>query len=230
MLTEIHFESVNSTSDYAKENAVLLPLPALITADGQTAGRGRRGHSFFSPENTGLYMTLVFEANESFGLITPAAAVCLCEAIKEICGVETEIKWVNDIFLSGKKIGGILTERYERSGRCYTAVGIGLNLTTKSFPPEIGEAASLGKSVDKCALARSVSEKLLKMNESPDNDHILNEYRKKLFVLGKEISYETGGKEKHGIAESINESCNLIVSSDGKKIILSSGEISIKMR
>ena len=67
MLTEIHFESVNSTSDYAKENAVLLPLPALITADGQTAGRGRRGHSFFSPENTGLYMTLVFEANESFG-------------------------------------------------------------------------------------------------------------------------------------------------------------------
>jgi len=71
----IYFDILPSTNTYAKENINTLELPSLIIANGQTAGRGRQGKSFFSPYDTGLYMTLVFEAPQNYSLITPAAAV-----------------------------------------------------------------------------------------------------------------------------------------------------------
>lgn len=221
-----HFDSVDSTSNYAKINADNLLLPALITADEQTNGRGRRGNSFFSPKDTGLYMTLLIPAPEDCSLITPAAAVAVCKEL-EALGAAPKIKWVNDIFCKNKKICGILTELYSKGDKRFVSVGIGINLTTAQFPPEIPLAGSIDISCSKSELAENIAKRLL---ETIDSDEIINEYQKRLFIIGKTVSFQKNNVNYTATAVDINESCNLIVMlSDGTKDILSSGEISIKL-
>ena len=227
---EIHFETIDSTNTYARENAGELEAPVLITADEQTRGRGRRGNSFYSPKDEGIYFTLLFEAEPGFDLVTPAAAVCVCESIKELTGKETQIKWVNDIFYEGKKVCGILCERFAAGERILTAAGIGINLTMRDFPAEIPQAGSLGVSADGRALARDISRRILETNSRFDREKILGEYRKRLFILGHKISFVKNGETFEGIAEDINTDCNLTVKTAGGYETLKSGEISVKIR
>lgn len=228
-LNIIHFKALPSTNTYAKENAETLSLPALIIADGQTAGRGRRGKSFFSPSGTGLYMTLVFEAPDDCSLITSAAAVSVCIELESL-GLAPKIKWVNDIFFEDKKVCGILTELFKKDGRSFVAAGIGLNLTTAYFPPELNSAGSININCAKSELAERTAKRLLGFIENNDSKRILIEYKKRLFVLGKQITYVKNGEEFSARAVDINSACNLIVKrSDGLTDTLSSGEISIKL-
>lgn len=223
-ITEIHFDTIDSTSSYAKTNASNLSIPVLITADEQTNGRGRRGNSFFSPKDTGLYMTLVFEAPDDCSLITPAVAVAVCN-ILENYGLFPKIKWVNDLFYNNKKICGILTEALCVGNRKLISVGIGLNLTTVDFPSDIPIAGSLGADLDKKTLSHEISNRIL---DTVSSDNIVYEYRKRMFIIGKTISYRKNNTEYTASVVDINESCNLIViSEDGKTEILTSGEISI---
>ncbi len=223
-----HFESVDSTSTYAKNNVSQLFLPALITADEQTAGRGRRGNSFFSPKGTGLYMTLLIPAPENCELITPLAAVAVCKVL-ESRGVKLKIKWVNDLFLNNKKVCGILTELYIKNENKYVSIGIGINLTTVSFPKELVCAGSIELDCVKTELAEEIAESILMLIDKQDNKIIIDEYRKRLFIIGKEITYKNNNAEYSAVAVDINESCNLIVKhSNGETDVLSSGEISIK--
>lgn len=226
----IHFESVDSTSSYARRNAVLLPLPCIITASHQTNGRGRQGKSFFSPRDTGLYMTLLLKANPDADLITPAAAVAVCKAIEAASHIKPSIKWVNDIYVEGKKVCGILSECFCVENTAYLAVGIGINLTTEDFPPELTQAASLGIECPKNELAISIAKGITDYIDLPDNEYVLQEYKKRLFVLGKKVYYEKNGVSFNATVEGINDFCNLIVrNDDGSSEILSSGEISIKL-
>lgn len=221
-----HFESIDSTSNYAKANAASLSLPALITADEQTNGRGRRGNSFFSPKNTGLYMTLLTDFPNGCNLITPAAAVTVCEELEKL-GVNPKIKWVNDIFIDKKKVCGILTELFETDSRNFLSVGIGINVTTTVFPDDIPVAGSLSMECDRQILAENIAKNLLQKIHA---DNIVEEYRKRLFILGKNISFRKNNILFSATAEDINDECNLIVKySDGATEALSSGEISIKL-
>ncbi len=223
-----HFESVDSTSTYAKNNALHLSLPALITADEQFAGRGRWGNSFFSPKGTGLYMTLLIPAPENYELITPLTAVAVCTAL-ESRGINPQIKWVNDIFLNGKKVCGILTELYIQNEMKYISIGVGINLTTDRFPEELASAGCIELDCVKSELAEEIAESVLMLIGRQDNEIILEEYRKRLFILGKEISYKKNNTEYSAVAVDINKNCNLIVRlSNGETDVLSSGEISIK--
>lgn len=222
----LFFESLDSTNTYAKQNAKFLPLPSLIIANEQTAGRGRRGNSFFSPKDTGLYMTLVFEETQSCELLTPAAATAVCTVL-ENHGIKPKIKWVNDIFVDSKKVCGILSERFVINGKTVIAIGIGINLTTSAFPDELTSAGSINLICDKIALAKEISDELLCQISS---ENIVLEYKKRLFIINKEISFSRNGITHSAKAVDINESCNLIVKyPDGKLEILSSGEISIKI-
>ncbi len=223
-----YFDTCPSTNDYAKENAEKLETPALIIAGCQSGGRGRKGKSFYSPEG-GIYFSLLFEADENFELITPACAVSVCEAIKEMCGIEAGIKWVNDIFYGGKKVCGILTERFSRDGRTYTCAGIGINLNTKEFPGYLPEAGSLGCDINGRELAELISEKLLDMNNDSSKNRILEEYESRLILKGKDIIYEINGSKYTGGVKGINEECNLLVENGkGETVTLKSGEISVK--
>ena len=141
-LNIIHFETLPSTNTYAKENAEKILLPALIIADGQTNGRGRRGKSFFSPSGTGLYMTLVFKAPDNCELITCAAAVSVCREL-EALGAKPEIKWVNDVFSDGHKVCGILTEMDMFADRIdHVIVGTGVNVNQTMIPEELSQSAT----------------------------------------------------------------------------------------
>lgn len=224
-----HLKTVDSTNTYAKSNISLLTLPALVTAETQTAGRGRQGKSFFSPNGTGLYMTLVFEAPNDCSLLTPAAAVAVCDALKNF-GLNPKIKWVNDIFINGYKVCGILTECFTNDNKTYIALGIGINLTTTNFPDELTMAGSAEIMCDKTDLALEISNTILDYVKIPDTEKILKEYEKRLLVLGKEITYFKNNIEYSATVKGINSVCNLIVEKkDGTEDILSSGEISIKI-
>ncbi len=220
------FDTIDSTSTYAKNKASDLPLPSLITANSQTAGRGRRGNSFYSPENTGLYMTVIFEAPADSGLLTPKAAVAVCQVLEEY-GINPQIKWVNDLFLNSKKVCGILAECFVSNGRTLVSVGIGINLKTENFPDDLPTAGSINLECDKEKLASDIAKRLL---EEMNSESVVSEYRKRLLVLGREISFVKNGTEYSALAVDINESCNLIAKhTDGRLETLSSGEISIKI-
>lgn len=224
-LNYISFGSLPSTNTYAKENIKNLNLPCIITADMQTAGRGRRGNSFYSPADTGLYMTLVFDAPDDCSLLTPLAAVAVCKALESL-KFEPKIKWVNDIFSNNKKVCGILTEIFNHNGKNIIALGIGINITTTDFPEELSCATSLGREINKINLAKEIAELIL---EFPDNKSVTDDYSERLFIIGKEIKYIKNNIGYNATVKGINEACNLIVTlADGSEDILSSGEISIK--
>lgn len=225
-LNFLKFDILPSTNNYARENIDKLTLPCVIIANMQTAGRGRRGNSFYSPAGTGLYMTAVFEAPDDCSLLTPLAAVAVCKVL-ESKGFEPKIKWVNDIFIDNKKICGILTEIFNYKGSSIIALGIGINITTTNFPDELDCASSLGKDIDKDSLAKEITETILELT---DNKSITDEYSERLFIIGKRINYKKNNIEYTATVKGINEVCNLIVTlADGSEDILSSGEISIKL-
>ena len=151
-LTLKHYETLDSTNEEARRLHSPHGTDYLILADGQTAGRGRRGRSFFSPSGTGLYLSLLLHPEMEFSKltsVTATAAVAVSLAIDRVCfsGEDrTKIKWVNDIFLDGRKLCGILTEAHtspEDSSENYLVIGIGINLLPPSsgFPKEIKNTA-----------------------------------------------------------------------------------------
>ena len=224
----IWLESVDSTNEYAKRNAPALLQPTLIVADAQTNGKGRRGRSFFSPRGTGLYMTLLLDFGLEPTLLTVSAGVAAADAIERLTGVSPRIKWVNDLYLDGKKFGGILAETFRVQGFPYYLVGLGVNLTTEYFPSDLPHATALHIDCDRSTLAHRIADEILELISYTPQEEILARYRKRLFVLGKPISYVRGGREIHAVAEDIDEKARLIVrKADGGRDLLAYGEISI---
>ena len=220
------FDVTDSTNTRAKEDKTL--SLGIICARAQTAGRGRQGHSFYSPADTGLYMSVVLpmtpmEAYE-FSL-TAAAAVAAVRAIDRLCNISVGIKWVNDLYLEGKKIAGILTEADTNR----VIVGIGINMTTEIFPADLPGAGSLGKKIDPSRLAAEIFLKLAAMSQSGERGFI-DEYRSRSILIGKEISYLKDGTEYRSKAVDIDGRGRLIVQDAfGAQSALSSGEVRIIM-
>lgn len=229
----IVLETVNSTNTYAKEIlSALNGSPAIVTARHQSAGRGRLGRSFFSPKDTGIYMSIVLKPSVSPAtVITSAAAVAVCQVCEQLTGTMPKIKWVNDIFLNNKKICGILTEGiFNAKGSLDTAiVGIGINFNTTAFPDDIKDIAGslMPQNVSKERIIGSVADRLHSLLQK-GNTVIMEEYKKRLMVLGKTVSYELSGVTKSGVAIDINEVGNLIVETATGIDTLSCGEISLK--
>ncbi len=222
------FKTISSTNTYAKENIADLKLPCIIIADEQTAGRGRRGNSFYSPSGSGLYMTALFYAPDDCSLLTPVAAVSVCKAL-EYYGLNPQIKWVNDIFIDCKKACGILTEIFSYNQKNIIALGVGINLTTREFPENMPQATSIGLNLDKRTLSLKIFDYILDYCKNKKNSQVTDEYQKRLFIIGKQITYTKNNIEYCATVQGINSSCNLIVElSNGNKDVLSSGEISIK--
>ena len=131
------WEEIDSTNNIAKSESDA-DTPALYIARTQTGGRGRLGRSFHSPADTGLYMTVAYTTNRPLSeavRVTAAAAVAAASAIEALTKITPSVKWVNDLYLHGAKVGGILTEAVTRpDGAHRMVVGLGINLTTATFP------------------------------------------------------------------------------------------------
>ncbi len=209
----------------------------VLVALEQTAGRGRLGRNFYSPKDTGLYMSILlrpdFSASEALN-ITACAAVAASMAIDTAAKTETQIKWVNDIYLSGKKVCGILTEAsidFESGGLNYAVLGIGINLNTKAFPQELRDiAASVSK--DDTDLRPYISAEFLNRFFGYYNNlskrEFLNEYRSRSMLTGKEITFVRGNETFDGTVIGIDDEMRLIVRlSNGKEAVFSSGEVQL---
>ena len=227
------FDTIGSTNDYAK-NAVeqkQLTKTSLITTNTQTSGRGRFDRKFFSPAQTGIYMTIVMFAEknaEDILLVTLTTAVAIVKAIKNLTGITTNIKWVNDIFFNNKKIAGILTETVlnTKTNKIESVIiGIGLNINTQNFPEDLKDiATSLNVNISRNKFIAEITNNFFDLYNNYDNEQIITEYKKYL-ITNKKIIYYIDEQKFTGKIEGVNNNGNLIINSNNKQVILNSGEI-----
>ncbi|MBP2099860.1 biotin--[acetyl-CoA-carboxylase] ligase [Enterococcus rivorum] len=242
---KLHISLLNS-SDSTIKNAKLAaingePENTLIVADMQEAPKGRFGRAFFSKAGCGIYMSMLLRPNQNFeemAQYTVIMAVAVSKAMDRLTNVTTEIKWVNDIYLNGKKVCGILSEAMSdvESGQISNVIiGMGINFSIKQeeFPEEIHQTATSLFSNQEPTISRNEliaeiwNQFYAILSELP-KEQFLEDYRSKSFVLGKEVTFSQAGKNYQGIAKTINQQGELIVTlADGTEKILSSGEISL---
>ena len=234
------YKSLESTNKTAKEMAVAgAAHGTVIISDCQTMGRGRYSRNFFSPAG-GLYMSLVLRPEglrfENPTAVTAFAAVAVCEAIESISHKVPEIKWVNDIFLDGKKVCGILTEAvtdFESGGLDWVVLGIGINVTTptEEFPAELQALATSIYPEEKMPgvrnkLSAEIINRILGFEIPPQETEIFEAYKKRLMVLGKKITVIQNQEEFCATAVDIDAAGHLMVKKEsGETIALVSGEI-----
>lgn len=232
----IVLKTVDSTNNYAKKAAADgAENGTIIVADTQTAGRGRRGNSFYSPPKTGLYMTVILRRdffNSDTDLITICAGCGVCMAIEELTDKTPLIKWVNDVYLDGKKICGILSEAtidFEAKTIDSVVVGMGINLTTEDFPDGLEKkAGTLGLSLNRSLLAAKTAECLFRCLERTREENIAD-YKAHSLVLGKQVSFTKNNIDYTAEAVDIDDKGQLIVKTKDGEMILNSGEISVRL-
>lgn len=239
----INFNEIDSTNNYVKRNHNNLTDLTVVSADLQTAGKGRLGKSFYSPKGTGAYFSLLLKNNissEKSKYLTVMAAVAAAEEIASVTSRDVKIKWVNDIYIDGKKVCGILTEGSVNPQSCefdYAVIGIGINLTSpqNDFPDELRTIADsvFGKACteeQKTSLINGVLCRFYKIFNGDDKTFI-ERYRKFSFLDGKKINIIKENQTESATALYIDENCNLKVKKDktGEVATLFSGDVSIKL-
>ncbi len=144
--TILRFDSIASTNIEALNQAKQGAAEGLcVVANEQTAGRGRHGRGWISPKNAGLYFSIVLRPKieiKFLPLLTLMSAVVVVEVLRELYSLPADIKWANDVLIKDKKICGILAEMSETKIGLAVVVGIGINLTSANFPPELDEIAA----------------------------------------------------------------------------------------
>lgn len=235
---------VTSTSTLLREAAENgAPEGTVILADGQTAGRGRQGHSFWSPDGTGLYFSVLLRPQGqavSALPLTAAAAVAAARAIETVSGRQADIQWVNDIYCGGKKVCGILTEgRLEpQSGTLdYAIVGVGINVAapTDGFPADIRDrAGAVLERAEHGARERMAAvflEELWDSYGTMAEQPFYEEYRKRCLRLGHLVRVLRGGNSLPARVLDVTDALALRVQfEDGRVEELTSGEVSIRPR
>ena len=219
------------------------PEGCVIVACEQTAGRGRYGRQFFSPADTGVYLSLLLRPTayspQQATCLTAAAAAAMCQAMEAATGQQPGIKWVNDIFLHGKKVCGILTEAavgLETGSLDYTVLGVGVNLypPAEGFPEEIQSIAGsvLERSCPE-AKNRLVGEFLNRFwyfYTHPECRAYLEDYRSRSLAVGRRVTVLSNGQAVGAYAYGIDDDFRLLVRYDsGKTEALSYGEIRIQL-
>ena len=237
------YDSIASTNDLAKEKAREgASNTRIIIANRQESGRGRIGRNFFSPSNSGIYISFLFKANldmESSVLVTSSVSVALCKAIEKICKKSPKIKWVNDIYLRGKKISGTLTEgitNMKTKTIEYLIIGTGINFQTPkdSFPKELQDIAdsiyrTSTEGITRNHLISEYINNILDLSKDFLNKDYLNEYRKFSCILGQDIKIINSNEIAKAI--DIDDKGGLVViKENGARQTLNSGEISIRLK
>lgn len=249
-LRVIRYDTVDSTNTAAKADAEAADTPALYVARTQTGGRGRLGRSFHSPADTGLYMTVAYTTEKPLSeavRITAGAAVAALSSIEALTDLRPAVKWVNDLYLDGCKVGGILTEAVTRAdGRTRMVIGWGINLTTTTFPDGLrAPAACLFQNEDASSftpdfaerLAGTITRRLLELvDASPDGLFpggvdgavCLDFYRRHLLYVGETVLCVRGSESFSGIVQGVDRDYSLLIRAGDAVLPLSSGEISIR--
>ncbi len=211
----------------------------VIIADKQTAGRGRAGKSFYSPNRSGIYMSALIRKaikTDELGYITPAVALSVSKALS-FYGFDAKIKWVNDIFISDKKVCGILTE--SSLNNCathsdYIVIGIGLNLESpeSGFPQDIKSIATALFDVCNDQLKNKIISDILnclfEIIDTFDVDKIIADYKARSYLNGKNIVITQGDSSYSAKVLCLDDKLNLVVKTEnGEQISINFGDVSI---
>lgn len=234
-----YFDEVTSTNDIIKEAARNGAKEWTVAiANSQSAGRGRMGKSFMSPRGTGIYMSILLRPTldaENALLITTAAAVAVAKVIEAHTAKKASIKWVNDVFVDGKKVCGILTEgQLTDNGKFdYAILGIGINLTVpKGGFMEIENIA--GALFENCDYDKNkIIDDILNCfaayyEKITDKPHF-EDYAKRDMLCGKVVNVIRAGEVLYSATVcGIDRDFSLVIEHDGKKENLATGEVSVK--
>lgn len=228
---------VDSTNNELKRRSSALNPDYILLSEEQSGGRGRSGKTFFSPPFTSIYISFLLNPKKlrlPVSMVTTAAAVAVSEAVKKSTGVETTVKWVNDIYFGDKKIVGILTEAVTsiESGETESLIlGIGLNCHWDGveIPKEIAEVAtSIDTDVARNFIAAEIVNCVYDVIYGGTTD-VLDYARKHSYLLGKTVEYTVNGIKKIGKATELDDEGHLVVTlPDGCRDVLTAGEVSVK--
>ena len=234
--TILFFPTIGSTNDVA---ARANPSEGLVViADEQTAGRGRRGHTWFSPPGSGLYVSVVLtpaqartDPARATTLLTLTVGVALAEAVETYTGLRVDLKWPNDLQVSRRKLAGILAEAATPAA---VVVGYGINVSSTAYPPELRDRATsleseLGRSVDRYAL---LVETLAALARRYDDllagrfDAILDAWRRLApAASGARVTWTTLDNEQSGVTAGIDDQGALLVRVGDRMERINSGEV-----
>ncbi len=224
-----YFDLLDSTNLYLKRLLLdSLEIPALVIARSQTNGQGRLGKHFYSPEQTGLYITFSFHENDvRVPDLTPRVALAVARSIDSVFGTSTQLKWVNDIYLRNRKISGILCQKIGDQ----FLIGIGVNIQKPShIPDEIKDR--FGYLTEDCEidcyerLIVSIQRHLMNVFLEA-HEQVLAEYRSRCIHINKRITIEVDSKPFEGTCVGIGDDFSLVVESNNQLHYFTSGYMTI---
>ena len=237
------YDTIHSTNTQAKQLAKEgAPHGTVLIAGHQSGGRGRMGRSFASAEGMGVYLSVILRpdcAPDQLMHLTCAAGVAMLEAVENTCGLQPQIKWINDLVVGKQKLGGILTEMSLDNGMVdYAVIGIGINClqTAQDFPPELRDLAiSLTMATEQTVLpeklAAAMIESLWKMSLQlfSQKASLMERYKRHCITLGKEIQVLRADSVRPGKAIDLDDDGGLLVEyPDDTVETISSGEVSVR--
>ena len=227
------FQTVGSTNDVAAS----LPVGSVVVADAQTGGRGRRGHTWFSPPRAGLYVSVVLapaaarvDPRRATSLLTLAAGVAIAEGVGVATGLAVDLKWPNDLLVSRRKLAGILAENHGDT----VVLGYGINVGATAFPPELGDRATsleseLGREVDReQVLAATLAALERRYDDLVDGrfDAILDAWRRLApGASGARVTWTTTAGAESGVTAGVDEHGALLVRVADRIERILSGEV-----
>ena len=232
-LPRVHHRVADSTNERAKALARQgAPHGTLVTADEQTAGRGRQGRVWAARPRTAVLMSVIIRhLRERHAMLPLTTAVAVCEAAEACAPVRCAIKWPNDVWIDGRKLAGILVEGRPQEG--WVIVGLGLNVTSvaEDFPDELrGGATSLaiaaphGPPPSREAVVSALLASLAaRIHQEPDR--MLEEWRRRDALRGRRIAWRDG----EGVAAGVDETGALLVDTGGRLVSLDAGEVHLKI-
>lgn len=225
-----HYRSTDSTNARARELAEAgVPHGAVITADEQSAGRGRRGRSWFAPAGRALLYSAILRPLNDRPLLPLAVPLAVAEAVESLAPLACRLKWPNDVWVQDRKLAGVLIEgRPEGDGGGWAVIGVGLNvaITDEEFPDDLRRpATSIRNGV-------RVEEALAALNDrlsdwiDADNDRTLTAFRERDALKGREISWDGGS----GVAAGIDADGHLLVTAaGGSTVAIGAGQVDLRI-
>lgn len=234
----IAYPSLSSTNDIAKREAKKGAREGtVILAEEQTAGRGRLKRAWLSPKGSIALSIILHPTPAQLPSLIMVASLAVARCIEKVGGLETQIKWPNDVLIKGKKVCGILIESDIRGNAVdYAVIGIGINvnLLPVDFPEIAATATSLAQELGREISQREMIRCLLVEAENlylalPEGDSVFREWRDRLVTLGKEVELISGKTSYKGVAESVaNDGSLLLRQPDGNLIKIVAGDVSLR--
>jgi BirA family transcriptional regulator, biotin operon repressor / biotin---[acetyl-CoA-carboxylase] ligase len=229
-----HYRRTDSTNARAKELAGGgAPGGLVVTAEEQSAGRGRRGRSWFGPAGSSLLYSALLRPFDGDPLLALAAPIAVCEAAEEVAPVRCQVKWPNDVWIEDRKVAGILVEARPEESRAVIGIGINVAVPADDFPPELKEIATSltpteaedgvraegAPTVD--AVLAALNRKLGRWVDA-SRDEVLDAFRARDALSGRRVSWAGG----EGTADTVDAQGHLIVETDsGERKALGAGEV-----